>query len=156
MTRTVTPHQRAISLLASRPYSIKELRAKLVHHGASAEEADGVVQRLCEAGVLDDAKYAMAYARSKLNGSGASERRILQELARKGVQQAVVKEAIEHLVADEEIDTTAVLERVARKKLASLGDLEPLVVRRRLYAFLARRGYDLDEVQTVVQRLLVR
>ena len=47
----------------------------------------------------------------------------------------------------------AVIERVAKKKLAQLGDLEPLVLRRRLFAFLARRGYDLDEIKAVVTRL---
>jgi hypothetical protein len=35
-----------------------------------------------------------------------------------------------------------------------LGDLEPLVLRRRLFAFLARRGYDLDEIKGVVSRVL--
>ena len=45
------------------------------------------------------------------------------------------------------------LERVAKKKLAQLGDLEPLVLRRRLFAFLARRGYDVDEINAVVSRL---
>jgi SOS response regulatory protein OraA/RecX len=42
---------------------------------------------------------------------------------------------------------------VAKKKLAQLGDLEPLVLRRRLFAFLARRGYDVDEIKGVVSRL---
>ncbi|MFL5558330.1 MAG: hypothetical protein ACJ794_06860 [Gemmatimonadaceae bacterium] len=43
---------------------------------------------------------------------------------------------------------------MATKKLAQLGDLEPLVLRRRLFAFLARRGYDLDEIKSVVSRLV--
>jgi len=46
-----------------------------------------------------------------------------------------------------------VIERVARKKLAQLGDLEPVVLRRRLFAFLARRGYDLDEIKRMVALL---
>ena len=90
--------------------------------------ATRVLARLEEAGLIDDAKYALAYARSKLLGSGTSRRRIKQELARKGV-----------------------IERVARKKIASMGDLEPLVLRRRLFAFLARRGYDPDEIIEVTR-----
>ena len=57
------------------------------------------------------------------------------------------------VIVDEEIDTAAVVERVARKKLAQLGDLEPLVLRRRLFGFLARRGYDVDEIKRVVAAL---
>ena len=60
------------------------------------------------------------------------------------------KQAIEQVVIDEEIDTRAVVERVARKKLASMGDLEPVVLRGRLFAFLARRGYEMDEIREVV------
>ena len=51
------------------------------------------------------------------------------------------------------IDPSAVIERVAQKKLAQLGNLDPLTLRRRLFAFLARRGYDLDEIKAVVGRL---
>ncbi len=79
-----------------------------------------------------------------------SARRISQELARKGVSAELSKQAIAQVVIDEEIDTRAVVERVARKKLASMGDLEPVVLRRRLFAFLARRGYEMDEIREVV------
>jgi regulatory protein len=57
------------------------------------------------------------------------------------------------VIDQENIDTAAVVERVARRKLAQLGDLEPLVLRRRLFAFLARRGYDVDVIKSVVSRL---
>jgi regulatory protein len=132
---------------------VKGLRQKLVQKKVPAEEADGVIERLKEAGLIDDAKYAMAFARSKLLGSGASARRVRQELARKGVSGELADDAVEQVVADEEIDTRTAVERAARKKLATMDDVEPLVQRRRLYGFLARKGYDLDEIQSVVQSL---
>lgn len=145
-----TPYNRALDLLSARPYTVRQLRRKLIQKEVPAEEADAVVERLVGAGLLDDAKYAVAYTRSKLIGQGASVRRIGQELARKGVSAEVSKQAIAEVVVDEEIDTRAVVERVARKKLASMGDLDPVVLRRRLFAFLARRGYELDEIRDVV------
>jgi regulatory protein len=66
----------------------------------------------------------------------------------------VATDAIAAVLDQEEIDPAVVIERVARKKLAQLGDLEPLVLRRRLFAFLARRGYDVDEIKSVVGRLV--
>jgi regulatory protein len=42
------------------------------------------------------------------------------------------------------------VEEAARKKLRSLVGLEPAVQRRRLYAFLARRGYDLDDIRAAI------
>jgi regulatory protein len=147
---SLTPYNRALDLLSARPYSVKSLHRKLVQKGATPEEADSVIARLLENGLLDDTRYAMAYARSKLTGTGASPRRVQQELAKKGVARDLAVEAIDQVVVDEEIDTRASLERVARKKLAQLGDLPLLTTRRRLYGFLARRGYDMEEIQSVV------
>jgi regulatory protein len=83
-------------------------------------------------------------------------RRIKQELARKGVSADLSGSAIDQVFMDEDVDTRAVIQRVAKKRLASMGDLEPIVLRRRLYAFLARRGYELDEIQSVVQELFLK
>jgi regulatory protein len=148
-----SPYNRALDLLSARPYTVRQLRRKLIQKEVPPDEVDAVVQRLLGAGLLDDAKYAVAYARSKLLGSGASRRRIRQELGLKGVNAELADEAVERVIADEEVDTRAVVERVARKKLASMGDLDSLVLRRRLFAFLARKGYDLDEIKAVMQEL---
>ncbi|HXD23717.1 MAG TPA: RecX family transcriptional regulator, partial [Gemmatimonadaceae bacterium] len=91
--------------------------------------------------------------RSKIVSSGVSKRRLSQDLYRKGIKGDVATAAIANVIADEEIDTAAIVEKVARKKLAQLGDLEPLVLRRRLFGFLARRGYDVDEIKRVVSSL---
>jgi regulatory protein len=145
-----TPYNRALDLLSARPYTVRQLRRKLLQKEVPPDETNAVVERLIGAGLLDDARYAAAYARSKLVGQGASVRRIGQDLARKGVRADISKQAIADVLAEEQVDTHAVIERVARKKISSMGDLEPAVLRRRLFAFLARRGYELDEIRDVV------
>ena len=152
MTRA-TAYNYALSLLSARPYSSKALHRKLIQKQYPAAEADDVIGRLVDNGLLDDTKFAEQYARSKMLSDGASKRRIAQDLYRKGIKGDVASEAIANVIEQEEIDTAAAIERVARKKLAQLGDLEPLVLRRRLFAFLARRGYDVDEIKRVVSLL---
>jgi regulatory protein len=144
----------ALNLLAARPYSTSALYRKLIQKQYSAADADDAIRRLLDNGLLNDAKYAEQYARSKILTTGASKRRLQQDLYRKGIKGDVATNAIATVIEQEEIDTDAVVERVAKKKLAQLGDLEPLVLRRRLFAFLARRGYDLDEIKAVVGRLV--
>ena len=139
--------------MSARPYATRALHRKLIQKEYTAADAEDAIRRLVSAGLLDDEKYAEQYARSKILGSGASKRRLTQELYRKGIRGDVATSAIANVIADEEIDTAAVIDRVARKKLAQLGDLEPLVLRRRLFAFLARRGYDLDDIKSVISRL---
>ena len=145
-----TAYNYALNLLSARPYAVKALHRKLIQKEYSAADAEDAIRRLVDAGLLDDAKYAAQYARSKIVSSGTSKRRLQQDLYRKGIKTDVSAAAIGQVIEDEEIDTAAVVEQVARKKLAQLGDLEPLVVRRRLFAFLARRGYDIDEIKRVV------
>jgi regulatory protein len=144
----------ALNLLSARPYATSALRRKLIQKQYLAADADDAIRRLVDNGLLNDAKYAQQYARSKILGTGASKRRLQQDLFRKGIKGDVATDAIAAVLEDEEIDPAAVVERVAKKKLAQLGDLEPLVIRRRLFAFLARRGYDIDEIKSVVGRLV--
>ena len=148
-----TAYNYALNLLSARPYAISALHRKLIQKEYSAADADDAIRRLVDNGLLNDAKYAEQYARSKILSTGASKRRLTQDLYRKGIKGDVATAAITNVIADEEIDTAALIEQVARKKLAQLGDLEPLVLRRRLFAFLARRGYDVDEIKRVVSSL---
>ena len=143
----------ALNLLAARPYSTQTLRRKLIQKEYSAADADEAIRRLVDNGLLNDAKYAEQFARSKILTTGVSKRRVQQELYRKGIKGELATTAIANVIEQEEIDPAAMIERVAVKKLAQLGDLEPLVLRRRLFAFLVRRGYDLEEIKAVVSRL---
>ncbi len=154
MTRSPpTAYNYALSLLGARPYSSRALHRKLIQKHYVAADADDAIRRLLGNGLLDDAKYAEHYARSKMLSTGVSKRRLQQDLYRKGVNSDIATQAIANVVVEDEIDPAVVIERVAQKKLVQLGDLEPVVLRRRLFAFLARRGYDLGEIKSVVSRL---
>jgi regulatory protein len=143
----------ALNLLAARPYATRALHRKMIQKKYPAADADDVIRRLVDNGLLNDAKYAEQYARSKIMSTGASKRRLQQDLFRKGIAGEIATTAIASVIEQDEIDPGAVIERVAKKKLAQLGDLEPLVLRRRLFAFLARRGYGVDEIKSVVSLL---
>ena len=148
-----TAYNYALNLLAARPYASRALHRKLIQKKYSAADADDVIRRLVDNGLLNDERFAEQYARSKMLSTGASKRRLTQDLYRKGIKGDVATNAIANVIDQDEIDPAAVIERVARKKLAQLGNLEPVVLRRRLFAFLARRGYDVDEIKRVVSLL---
>jgi regulatory protein len=147
-----TAYNYALSLLAARPYASSALHRKLIQKEYPAADTEHVIRRLLDNGLLNDAKFAEQYARSKMS-AGASKRRLTQDLYRKGIKGDVATTSIANVVEQDEIDPAAVILRVATKKRAQLGDLEPVVLRRRLFAFLARRGYDLDDIKGVVARL---
>ena len=143
-------YDRALNMLALRARSSSELARSLVRKGEEKAHVDWAIARLLEQGLLDDAAFARALTRSRVVGGKRSRRRVEQELARKGVSRTVAGEAIDDVFEDEAVDQRAIVEEAARKKLRSLAGLEPAVQRRRLYAFLARRGYDLDDIRAAI------
>jgi regulatory protein len=140
-------YDRALSMLAFRARSSAELARSLVRKGELAPHVERAVARLQEQGLLDDARFAQSFTRARVLGANQSKRRVQQELARKGVARAVTDLAIATVFEEEGVDQRAIVEAAARKKLRSLAKLEPVVRRRRLYAFLARRGYDADDIR---------
>jgi regulatory protein len=138
-------------MLALRARSSSELARSLVRKGEEKANVDWAIARLLEQGLLDDAAFARALTRSRVVGGKQSRRRVEQELARKGVARSVAGEAISDVFEEEAVDQRAIVEEAARKKLRSLSGLDPAVQRRRLYGFLARRGYDLDDIRAAIE-----
>ena len=143
-------YDRALSMLAFRARASAELARLLVRKGALKEHADRAVARLQEQGLLDDAAFARSFTRARVLGARQSKRRVQQDLGRKGVARAVTDAAIAMVFDEEGVDQCAVVEEAARRKLRSLTKLDPAVRRRRLYAFLARRGYDGDDIRNAM------
>lgn len=147
-------YDRALDLLEARARGTEELRRLLMRKGEPADEVARTIERLQANGLLDDAAFARQFARAKLLGAGRSRRRVQQELARRGIAPDLSSAAIEAVCAEEDVDDGATIERVARKKVRTLSKLAPLTQRRRLYAFLARRGYDADDIQRTLRAVL--
>ena len=138
-------------MLARAPRSARELRRKLLLKGEPEADVDATIERLTAAGLLDDATYARAFVRSKVSSQGFSRRRLQLELAKRGVARDVADAAIVEVLHDDDVDESAHIERVARKKLRTLRGLDEETRERRLFSYLARRGYDVDEVRAVMR-----
>src|SRR4026207_304876 len=147
-------YETALNLLTARPYTTRNLRRKLVQKEFAPAEVDAAIERLVGNGILDDSRYAAQFARGRLLGPGSSRRRIRQQLFQRGIGRDIADAAIESVIDEESVDLEAVVEKDARKKLASLSGLEPVVLKRRLYAHLARRGYDIDEINAVMKKVM--
>jgi regulatory protein len=113
-----------------------------------------VIERLRAQGYLDDADYARQVARSRLVTGGIAKRRVQDELFRKGVDRAAATEAIDETFGEVEHDEYAAALAAGRKRIRVLQSEDVTTQRRRLYAFLARRGFQPDIVGRVVRTLL--
>ena len=143
----------ALYLLAARGYTTRNLRRKLTHKEYESAEVEAVMTRLIDSGLLDDARYAREYARQKLLSGAVSVRRVQRELAVKGISQEMARAATDEVMADEPVDIQKSIETAARKKFSAMGDLPEHVKRRRVFAFLARRGFEISDIKRAVDRL---
>jgi regulatory protein len=156
-------YDRALRMLAARGRSVRELRRRLLAAKEPESYVDAALERLVTMGLLDDAEYARQVARSQMVGRGYAPRRLQQELARRGVARDVADRAIDlvrsedaapgSFGAEEGIVLTDAIAKLARRKLRSLVSVDAETRARRLYAFLARRGYDSDDIRKVMAEI---
>jgi regulatory protein len=147
-------YDRALNILAARGRASEDLRRILVRKGEPPDCVDRAIERLRRAGYLDDAAFAREFARYRALGAGLSRRRVQQELAKRGVARDVSITAIDAVFRDEGVDEKASIERAARKKLRTLAKADIPTRTRRLYAFLARRGYDCEDIRRVIRTVI--
>lgn len=152
--RKLEAFDRAAAALGRRARSAHELERWLLQRGFDRADVSDAVQRLTELGAIDDSSFARAFARSRALGKGMSRRRLAQELSRRGVARPMADAAIAEVLDEESVDERALLEQAARKKLAVLKGQDPDSVKRRLYGYLARRGYNAGDIAVVMKRLL--
>ncbi len=143
---------RALRMLAFRARSSVELERGLARKGERGPAVDAALARLAAAGVLDDEAFARQFARSRLGGA-VGRSRVVRELVGRGLGRASAEGAVREAADDGGAGEADAVERAARKKLRSLEGLEPAVRRRRLYGFLARRGFEHDEIARVLRSL---
>jgi regulatory protein len=147
-------YERALNLLSFRDRSAKRLEARLVEKGEPPEQVAAAIARLTANGLLDDARFAAARARSGLLGKARSRRRMAETLAHDGVPREVAAEAIQKVLDEEGTDELSLALRAARKKLRTLSRHEPRVQREKLYGFLARQGYAAEVVRRALTEVL--
>ncbi len=145
-------YEYALNLLAARAYTERNLRRKLTQKEFEPDEVDAAMERLLDRKLIDDARFASEFARQKLTTRGSSVRRVKQDLMRRGLSSANIRAAIEQVTEEETIDIAASVDIAAKKKLASMSAVAPDVARRRLYAFLARRGFEVADIRAAIAR----
>jgi len=144
---------RAVLYLSHRPRTCREVLRHLSEHGLSGY-ADSAITRCREIGYLDDERYAEAFARERLRLKPRGSVRLISELLARGVDRPIAERAVGSVMREEGLTETSVLRDLAAARARRLGDLDPPVARRRLSAWLARRGFAAGEIRAVVLELV--
>jgi regulatory protein len=138
--------------LATRGRARRDLRRRLIQKQHPPRAVDEALARLDAQGLLDDRRFALEYAARHAAG-GRGPARLVADLLRQGVDRAVADTAVGEALAEEGIDPDQALRAVAARRASQLGALAPAVRKRRLLAYLARRGYRAAYVRELVEEL---
>lgn len=139
--KPVSCYDQACRLLARRAHSKAELAAKLSARGHDAKSVRETVAKLAELGYLDDAAYCADYARGRVARRGVGPAKLRAELARKGFGAELVDRALAANFGEEDDERAAAIKAAARKASGFNAKDDEETMRRKLYAFLTRRGF---------------
>ncbi|GHI04410.1 hypothetical protein AQI88_36970 [Streptomyces cellostaticus] len=140
-----------LRLLTGTPRTRKQLADALRKRDIPEEVAEEVLSRFEEVGLIDDGAFADAWVESRHHGRGLARRALARELRTKGVDSALIDEAVAQLDSEQEEATARDL--VARKLRATQG-LDRDKRLRRLAGMLARKGYPESMALRVVRQAL--
>ncbi len=141
----------ALKLLDRTRRTRVDLERRLADKGFTPNATAEALDRLTRVGLIDDAEFARAFLAGRWGRRPAGWSRLRQELRAKGVGDDAIESAREQVVQRDggvdEFATASKLVAQARKRMAGLDAQKQ---RQRIYALLARRGYDGDLVRRVL------
>lgn len=151
-------YARALEYTLMRPHSAKEVKDYLWRKtrttkvrvrdtneykdrpGVAQAIADRVFGRLFDKGYLNDENFARYWVENRQMRKGISQRKLVAELRAKGVEQAVIEQAVQNSPREEKSE----IDKILAKKRHKYDDDQKLI------AYLMRQGFSYDVVRTAI------
>jgi regulatory protein len=145
-------YRTALRAVERRAFARADLGRRLRRKGHAPEAIELALGRLVDRGFLDDAAFAANYVETRAT-RGRGPLRLARDLAAMGVERSVIDRAL--AAHGGGAGTAGDMPRaLAAKRAAQLDDLPRHVRRRRVLAYLARRGFSGREVTEMVGKLI--
>jgi regulatory protein len=142
----------ALRALEARSFARGDLARRLQRKGHPRAAVSAALDRVLQLGLLDDAAFALNYVETRA-ARGRGPTRLVRDLLAMGVERSLIDRAIQaHW--PEGSDRSSVPLALAHKRAAQLGTLPRQTKRRRLVAYLARRGFAGRDISEMVDRVV--
>lgn len=138
---------RAQRILKYRPRSEGEITTRLRCQGFANEVIEMTLENLRSAGLVDDASFATFWKENRQSFRPRSKRLLAKELQQKGIDAELIAGVTEEISDEHEAY------RAGQKKSRSLSGADYYGFRRKLGAFLNRRGFDYEVINSVVEKV---
>jgi len=142
----------AIRSIEQRSHARTDLGRKLVRKGHARPAVEVALERCAGLGLLDDAAFARHFVETRA-ARGRGPARLRRDLYAMGVAGSHVDAALADLQSDGDQTGEQAL-ALASKRAGQLSGVPREARKRRLLAFLARRGYTGEAARSAVDRVL--
>jgi len=139
--------QQALKLLHRRDHTEEEVRKNLYQHHYPEETIRSVIQRLQEKGFLNDLHFAENWVENRTTFRPRSKKTLTFELHRHGVDSETILQVTEGLNEDE------LAYQAGIKQAHKYDSSDWSVFRKKLAAYLLRRGFNYETVSLVIHRI---
>lgn len=139
----------AFLLLKFRPRSEKELYQRLKKKKFEECIVKETLAFLKDKDFINDVYFAKAWSESRLKRP-LGLRRIKEELKIKGIDREVINSQIEEIKNN--YSEEVIVANIARERANRLKNIEPQKAKRRLFAYLVRRGFSPEIVVDVLNK----
>jgi len=140
-------YQKAVNFLSYRDRTQAEVRNHLHALGVQAETVEWVMERLERSRLVDDQRFVHNWVENRNEFRPRSRKALAYELRQKGISEGAIQDALEDHNEDEMAYQAAV------KQAGKLAHLEWPQFRQKMYAHLARRGFNYEISAPVVARV---
>lgn len=141
----------SMTALTRRGMSRWELEQILVARELDPDEVETELDRLAGVGLIDDAALAETIVRTQHERKGLGRSALVAEMRRRHIDPAQIEESLEQLGDDSELERA---KELAHKRAPQLRSLDQTTAKRRLTAFLMRKGYPSSVIRTAVDEAL--
>jgi regulatory protein len=126
----------------------QEVRNKLYELGCRTKDVEEQISELIEKNIINEERFARAYARGKFRMNKWGKEKIKQQLRFRKVSEYCIRKGFEE-INGEEYDATVLA--LAEKKYAQIKLHKNIfIVKSKLYKYLIQKGYEKDIVTNVI------
>ncbi len=141
----------AQAILSRRDHSTAEVKAKLKRKAFTEKEIAKAIGFLQEKKLLDDARFAKAYAESILRAKLVGPRYLQAKLKQKGVGEGIIRETLVEVRGREaDLAEQAMQQWKKSHPSTSSGQVPKHKQKQRLFRFLASRGFTHDAISAIM------
>lgn len=152
--KNYTPQEALIKAAAYCAYQERtqqEVRSKLYSYGLEFEEVEEIIIRLCAEKLIDEERFARAFARGKCNLKRWGRRKILLGLKAHQISEYCIRRGMQEIDPDVYWQNLLYL---AEKKNRTEKESNPALRRHKITQFLLGKGYENDLIQDALREVL--